>query len=117
MTLYVVLSVLLLGEPQSSPSLDTYLNRARTSLADGSVNDAVSLLHEATRTYPASADAHVLLGSALALVPRRDEAISELTRAIELAPTSAPFHNTLGMALAQFAEYDQARTEFEKTIK
>jgi len=64
-----------------------------------------------------NADAHLLLGTALALVPRRSEALAELNRAIELRPGFAPGYNTLGMVLGRFAEPDTAREAFEKAIR
>jgi tetratricopeptide (TPR) repeat protein len=116
MVSYGLMAILLLAGTHQVKPLATYLDEARALLARDSVKSAVDLLQEAVTTYPDNADAHLLLGSALALVPRRDESISELTRAVELAPNSAVFHNVLGTAWARFAEYDRARAEFEKAV-
>jgi tetratricopeptide (TPR) repeat protein len=92
------------------------LSEASGLLERGAVDQAVALLRRTVQTNPESADAHMLMGSALALLPRRQEALAELGRAVELAPNSAVVHNTLGMALARFAEFGSARGEFEKAI-
>ena len=90
---------------------------AKQLLAGGSLKEAISLLRGILERDPKNAEAHVLLGSALALVPRRSEAIAELRRAAELRPDSAPVYNTLGMALARFAELDAARKAFESALE
>jgi len=96
--------------------LQSDLQAAGALLAKGSVTDAIVLLRNTVKLNPQSADAHLMLGSALALAPRRDEALVELKRAVELQPNSASAHNTLGMALAKFAEFEAARKAFEKAI-
>lgn len=93
------------------------LATAKQLLAGGSLEEAISLLRGVLEQNPKNAEAHVLLGSALALVPRRSEAIMELRRAIELRPESAPVYNTLGMALARFAELGTARKAFENALE
>ena len=91
--------------------------KARQFLAGGALKDAISLLKVILEQDPKNVEARVLLGSALALIPRRSEAIIELRRAIELRPDSAPLYNTLGMALARFAELGTARKAFEKALE
>ncbi|HZS50902.1 MAG TPA: tetratricopeptide repeat protein [Bryobacterales bacterium] len=92
------------------------LQQGRDLLAKGSAAEAVPLLRQAIEKNPADADAHLLLGSALALIPRRSEAVAELALAIELRPDHAPAYNVLGMTLARFAEFDSAQKAFEKAI-
>jgi superkiller protein 3 len=58
-----------------------------------------------------------MLGTALALLPRRSEALEELAAAIRLRPDFAPGHHALGMALARFVEPERARRAFEKAIE
>ena len=91
--------------------------RARQLLAGGALEKAISVLRGILEQNPKNVDARILLGSALALVPRRSEAIIELRRAIELRPDSAPLYNALGMALARFAELDTARKAFENALE
>jgi Tfp pilus assembly protein PilF len=109
----LLLSFALAGGPAQ---LTRDLQRASGLLANGSVIEAVTLLRQVVRSNPASAEAHLILGRALALIPRREEAIGELSRAVELQPDSADAHNTLGTALARFAEFERARHEFETAI-
>ncbi len=92
------------------------LKQGRDLLAKGSAAEAVPVLRQAIEKNPADADAHLLLGSALALLPRRSEAVAELTQAIRLRPDHAPAYNILGMTLARFAEFDSAQKAFEKAI-
>jgi Flp pilus assembly protein TadD len=104
--LLVSLSVLAAGE------LDT----AKKLIAAGSLNEAVVLLRSLVAADPQDPDACLLLGTALALVPRRSEAIEVLRRAVELRPDSAQAHLSMGMALARFGERDGARQAYEKAV-
>ena len=93
------------------------IKNAKELLAKGAVSEAIVLLRRVLKQDSGNADAHLLLGTALALVPRRSEALAELNRAIELRPGFAPGYNTLGMVLGRFAEPDTAREAFEKAIR
>lgn len=64
------------------------LNRARELLASGLVTEAVSQLRRLAQRYPASAEVHLVLGTALALVPQRSEALAEIRKAVEIDPAS-----------------------------
>ena len=97
---------------QQSPEIA----RARKLLSSGAIEEAILLLRRVLEADSDNADAHLMLGTALALVPRRREAITELLHAVKLRPDSAPAYNTLGMALARFAEMDSARKAFEKAV-
>jgi Flp pilus assembly protein TadD len=92
------------------------LDRARELLRRGAIAEAVKLLRQHVQHAPGDADGHLLLGSALALVPLRSEAIDEARRAVELRPKSAGPYEALGSVLAQFAEYPAARQAFEKAL-
>ncbi|HUG55123.1 MAG TPA: tetratricopeptide repeat protein, partial [Vicinamibacteria bacterium] len=54
------------------------LARARKLIEAGSFEEAASLLRAAVERHPDDPDARLLLGTALALVPRRSEALQEL---------------------------------------
>jgi tetratricopeptide (TPR) repeat protein len=92
------------------------LDRARELLRRGAIAEAVKLLRQHVQHAPGDADGHLLLGSALALVPLRSEAIDEARRAVELRPKSAGSYEALGSVLARFAEYPAARQAFEKAL-
>lgn len=85
-------------------------------IQDGDVTGAVSLLREVTRTNPNDAEAHLLLGAALSLVPRRQDSIQALLRALELGPGNARLHTSAGMALARLGEQDAAMQVFERAV-
>lgn len=72
------------------------LQLAKQLLQAGSHQEAISLLREVVREDSANADARLLLGSALALVPQRSEALEELRKAVQLAPASALAYYTIG---------------------
>lgn len=92
------------------------LSKARELIAAGSLEEAVSLLRRLVQRRPRDADAQLLLGTALALLPRRSEALEALNEAVRLRPDFAPGHNALGMALSRFVELEAARQAFERAI-
>ena len=90
---------------------------ARRLMAAGAIDSAISVLREFIAREPRSADAYLLLGTALSLVPRRSEAIAAIEKAIELRPGSAAAYYTLGLALGRFAEPQAAKNAFEQALK
>lgn len=86
-------------------------------IEDGNVSEAVSLLKGITRANPDNAEAHLLLGAALSLVPQRGDSIQALLRALELSPDDAQIHASAGMALAKLGEQDAALQVFERAVK
>ncbi len=100
-----------------SDEVQNELAEARELLAAGSIDSAVSLLRQLIAKHPENPDAHLLLGSSLALAPRQSEAIAELRRAIELRPSFPQAHNTLGMALARFGEPQAAQEAFQRALE
>lgn len=95
---------------------DPRLAVAAERIQDGSLAEAVELLDEVVQERPDDPDAHLLLGSALSLIPRRERAIESLLRALELRPEHAQSYATAGMALARLGERDVAATVFERAI-
>ena len=96
-----------------APDSDPRLREAAGLIEQGSLNRAVTLLNQAVRDRPEDAEAHLLLGSALSMVPRRNEAVEALLRALELRPDHAPSHATAGKAFARLGEQDAALQVFE----
>jgi tetratricopeptide (TPR) repeat protein len=93
------------------------LARARHLLELGSNVQAITILREVLRDEPENGDAHLLLGSALALVPQRTESLQELEKAVELQPSSAVAHFSLGTVQARFGDSDAARQSFTKALQ
>jgi protein O-GlcNAc transferase len=91
--------------------------RGRHLLEAGSSEQAVAILREVLREEPQNGEAHLLLGSALALVSERSEALKELQRAVELRPSSAIAHFTLGTVHARFGDSNAARLSFTKALQ
>jgi tetratricopeptide (TPR) repeat protein len=103
------------AQSTSLPPAQT-LEEGRRLLEKGAIHDAVTLLREFTAQQPDHAEALLLLGSALALVPEPSEAVSTLRRAVELQPASAEAHFRLGTALARFGDGTAARPHFERAL-
>jgi protein O-GlcNAc transferase len=95
---------------------DRALERAERLIQQGAPDQAASVLREVVSQQPDNADAHLLLGRALALSSQVSDAIKALRRAVELRPGSSPAHYALGTALARFGDLDGARAAFEKTL-
>ena len=74
----------------AAPDRDPRLPEAAKLIQQGSLNRAVTLLNGVVQARPDDAEAHLLLGSALSMVPRRNEAVEALLRALELRPNHAP---------------------------
>src|SRR5215469_2857321 len=91
--------------------------QAKSLLEAGAVEQAVVTLRDILRDDPDNGDAHLLLGSALALVPERSEALKELHRAVELQSSSALAYFSLGTAQARFGDSEAARHSFEKSLQ
>lgn len=105
------------ARPHSSVSIQQKIARARHLLEAGSNDEAIAILREVLREDPENGDAHLLLGSALALVPQRSEALKELQKAVELQPSSALAHFTLGTAQARFGDPDAAKQSLRNTLQ
>jgi tetratricopeptide (TPR) repeat protein len=90
--------------------------RAQALLASGRLDEAVALLRREVERRPQDPDARLLLGSALALVPRRAEALEQIRLAIAARPGHAGGHFALGLALARFVELDGARQAFQQAV-
>jgi len=63
---------------------------------------------------PGNVDAHLRLGTALALIGRRSESINQMAVAVQLRPDSAGVHNQYGMVLSRFIEVTAARRSSRK---
>jgi tetratricopeptide (TPR) repeat protein len=96
---------------------DHAVKQAQELLAKGSVEEAIALLRRSVAEDAQNADAHLLLGSVLALEGRRGESLDELQAALRLKPNSPQFHNRMGEVLSRFVETDKARGEFETALK
>ena len=114
--LLTAVSAAVLLAQTAEPDGDPRLREAAGLIEQGSLNRAVTLLNQAVRDRPEDAEAHLLLGSALSMVPRRNEAVEALLRALELRPNHAPGYTAAGMALARLGEQDAALEVFERAV-
>jgi len=95
----------------------TSLEKAESLLSKGATAEAVVVLRQIVAHDPRNFDAHLLLGTALALVGERGESINQMAVAVQLRPDSASVHNQYGMVLSRFIEVKAARQEFEKALE
>jgi tetratricopeptide (TPR) repeat protein len=91
--------------------------KAKDLIAQGRATEAAAILSGLVGRASKDGEAYLLLGTALALIPKRTEALQALRRAVELSPDSPQAHHTLAMALARFGELDEARRAYERTLK
>jgi tetratricopeptide (TPR) repeat protein len=94
----------------------TSLEKATRLLSKGSISEAVASLQQILASDDSNADAHLLLGTALALQGERSQSIHQMAEAVRLRPDSAAAHNQYGMVLSRFIEMKAARQEFEKAL-
>lgn len=95
---------------------ENQLRKAQDLLAKGSLSEAVTVLRQVVRDDPDNLDAHLSLGTALALQDLRAESLKEINTAIHLSPSSAKARNQLGVVLSRFLETDAARQAFEDAL-
>lgn len=104
----------------SAESLGEKLSRASKLVDLGKANSAKLILREIIRSNPGNAEAHMLLGAALAALvdnDKYDEAISEEQQAIQLDPKSSGAHRILGMIYANQHKVDDSISELKKACE
>jgi len=106
-----------ISQSSAAGNVQRSIERAKHLLEKGSRNEAIDVLRKIIREKPQNADAHLLLGTALALIPEPSQALQALRQAVALRPAFAPGHFTLGTALARFTDLDGAKQMFEKAIE
>jgi Flp pilus assembly protein TadD len=92
------------------------LQKAQDLLAKGSLSEAIAVLRQVVQEDPNNVDAHLSLGTALALHSLSDQSLKEIKTAINRSPNSAMARNQLGVILSRFLETDTARKAFEEAL-
>jgi tetratricopeptide (TPR) repeat protein len=92
------------------------LKKAQDLVARGSLSRAVTVLRQVVQDDPSNLDAHLSLGTALALQGLRAQSLEEIEQAIKLSPNSAKARNQLGVILSRFLDTDAARKAFEDAL-
>ena len=111
-----LIATTIVASPRQMQTRSAVLERARVLIENGSSQQAVPTIKSYLLQHPNDAEAHCLLGTAFAVIPRRSEALDELREAVRLNPNSARFEYSLASALARFVEFDKAKAAFERTI-
>ena len=95
-----------------TPQRDVLVAEAAALIQRGSWEEAVGILHGVVRESPEDADALLLLGSALSMVPRRAAAADALLRAIELRPGPCAESRDRGRCVRPASESARPQREF-----
>jgi tetratricopeptide (TPR) repeat protein len=98
-------------------SAQSSIERAQDMLSKGSLEEGVALLRQIVKTDPGNIQAHLILGTALAVKGLRNESVEQMTAAIKLDPKSADAYNRLGTVLSRFLDTSSARDAFEKALE
>jgi tetratricopeptide (TPR) repeat protein len=96
---------------------ESALERARTALAAGRVEEALTAARAAASADPASADAHRLAARALGLLNRHGDAVDALRRAVQADPLTPSVHLDLGFAAVRVGDFGNARASWEHFLR
>ncbi len=96
------------------PAADFQLTRANALLALGRAGDAAEVARTVLRARPNSAEAHQLLGHALADSQQPEQALEAYRTALRLKPGLSDIRNNLGMALRMAGRLEEAEAEFRQ---
>lgn len=96
------------------PAADFQLTRANALLALGRAGDAAEVTRTVLRARPNSAEAHQLLGHALADSQQPEQALEAYRAALRLKPGLSDIRNNLGMALRMAGRLDEAEAELRQ---
>jgi len=91
--------------------------KAKIDLAEQKLDDAVTALRAAIDARPDWAQAHFVLGTALALQGERTAARSELARALEIDPSMREAHRVLAQVHAGLGEHEYAVEEGRRYLR
>lgn len=106
--------------PALDPALATAqenLERGRTSLNSGNINDAIAALSNAATTDPKLHEAHSLLGVAYEAKGMRDRAFKSLETALKLDEKNAEYLNNLGYLHYKNGDYGKAAKYLKRATK
>jgi tetratricopeptide (TPR) repeat protein len=106
-----------LEQAQKRIELNHAVQQAVRLRARGELDQAVTLLHEATRLDPENSDLHRELGITFLLGKDWDRARVEMLEAIRHDPQDADAHNGLGYALDKLGDLDGALKEYRKATR
>lgn len=93
------------------------LERGRTFLNSGNVNDAIAALSTAVSTDPKLHEAHSLLGVAYEMKGMRDRAFKSLEMALKGDEDNAEYLNNLGFLHFKNGDYDKAAKYLKRAVK
>ena len=110
--LSLLLFFLLAGPVFADEAPESLVKRADAMIEGGNATGAIPLLQSAVETEPANADAHFLLGVALAKVDRGEAARTAFRRTVALEPTHWRAHYNLGAGYFQDGMWEQAANAF-----
>jgi tetratricopeptide (TPR) repeat protein len=113
---------LLQGQPVRSSAeaalgAEPALERARSALAGGRPEEALSNARAALAADPASTEARLLAARGLNRLARYADAVDELRRAVQSDPLTATVHLDLGFAAVRVADFASAHASWEHYLR
>lgn len=102
---------------QARIELQKAIQRALHLRAAGHLEEAVALLHEASRLDPQNSDLHRELGITFLLGKNWKRARVEMIEALRRDPQDADAHNGLGYALEKLGNLDSALQEYRNATR
>lgn len=93
------------------------LDRGRTLLNSGNVNEAITYLSSAASTEPKLHEAHSLLGVAYETKGMRDRAFESLEKALKGDENNAEYLNNLGYLHFKNGDHDKAAKYLKRAVK
>lgn len=122
LVLLIALISIFINAEQSfaSSEPDSKLAKAKALIDKGQPKAAVTILRPFIKNFPQNAEAHMLLGAALASLAENDnydEALEQEKLAIKLDPKSSGAHRILGMIYANQRKIDPALDSLKEACK
>ncbi|HSD38845.1 MAG TPA: tetratricopeptide repeat protein [Rhodocyclaceae bacterium] len=97
---------------RKKPNVDTSIADARTLVASGNLQGALTIYDGLVRAYPESAEAHADRGTALAMSGNTTAAIADLKKAISLGYNHSSVYASLATAQMQEGDVQGAIANF-----
>jgi Flp pilus assembly protein TadD len=102
---------------QAFASAQENLERGRTLLNSGNLNDAIAVLSTAASTDPKLHEANNLLGVAYEAKGMRDRAFESFEKALKVAENNGEYLNNLGYLHFKNGDYDKAAKYLKRAVK
>lgn len=114
---FLILPILVISACSGEKSVEQYLQDGRKYLERGELSKAIASLEDALRRDPELAEAHLLLGEALARSERWPETVKQFEAYQALVEDDAAGHFALGQAYVRTGELGKAASTFAEGVR